>query len=165
MTPFSSVAMLEKLALLSIAFCKAPVLSNASWRRSSVMPCALRHRRHGWNRFLFRTCLISVYAYDDPERELRYSSLQQKLAAPHSRKTGQPLARQAMDHRDLYTGRLCADAHRPVDGTGLARPGVLPDQCPVKSKPRLFRLRHPPMRGHAIRIRRHCLRRLPARVS
>ena len=30
MTPFSSVAMLEKLALLKIAFCKAPALSNAS---------------------------------------------------------------------------------------------------------------------------------------
>src|SRR5947207_15375643 len=38
MTPFSSVAMLEKLALLRIAFCKAPVLSKASWRRTSVMP-------------------------------------------------------------------------------------------------------------------------------
>src|SRR3989337_655037 len=38
MTPFASVAILEKLALLKIAFCKAPVLSNASWRRTSVMP-------------------------------------------------------------------------------------------------------------------------------
>ena len=37
MTPFASVAMLEKLALLRIAFCKAPVLSKASWRRISVM--------------------------------------------------------------------------------------------------------------------------------
>src|SRR5258706_2202083 len=41
MTPFSSVAMLEKLALLSIALCKAPVISNASWRRTSVTPSAL----------------------------------------------------------------------------------------------------------------------------
>ena len=45
MTPFSSVAMLEKLALLKIAFCKAPVLSRASWRRTSmlaaVVPAAL----------------------------------------------------------------------------------------------------------------------------
>src|SRR5687767_8030153 len=30
MTPFASVAMLEKLALLKIARCRAPVLSNAS---------------------------------------------------------------------------------------------------------------------------------------
>src|ERR1039458_2319897 len=37
MTPFSSVAILEKLALLKIAFCKAPVLSRASSRRTSVM--------------------------------------------------------------------------------------------------------------------------------
>src|SRR4051794_19054690 len=37
MTPFSSVAMLEKLALLKIAFCKAPVLSRASSRRPSVI--------------------------------------------------------------------------------------------------------------------------------
>src|SRR5450830_254900 len=36
MTPFSSVAMLEKLALLRIAFCSAPVLSRASFRRTSV---------------------------------------------------------------------------------------------------------------------------------
>src|SRR5450830_249275 len=41
MTPFASVAMLEKLALLKIAFCKAPVLSNASWRRTLVMPSAV----------------------------------------------------------------------------------------------------------------------------
>src|SRR5476651_1263398 len=37
MTPFSSVAMLEKLALFRIAFCRAPVLSTASLRRSSVL--------------------------------------------------------------------------------------------------------------------------------
>src|SRR4051812_23654754 len=36
MTPFSSVAMLEKLALLKIAFCKAPALRRASSRRTSV---------------------------------------------------------------------------------------------------------------------------------
>src|SRR3954469_18502016 len=36
-TPFSSVAMIEKLALLRIAFCKAPVFSNASFRRTSVI--------------------------------------------------------------------------------------------------------------------------------
>src|ERR1700721_1631180 len=35
MTPFSSVAMLEKLALLKIAFCNAPVLSRAASRRTS----------------------------------------------------------------------------------------------------------------------------------
>lgn len=36
MTPFASVAMLEKFALLRIAFCKAPALSRASWLRTSV---------------------------------------------------------------------------------------------------------------------------------
>jgi hypothetical protein len=41
MTPFSSVAMLEKLALFRIASCKAPVLSKTSWRRTSVRPSAL----------------------------------------------------------------------------------------------------------------------------
>gem|GEM_PF-103228 len=35
-TPFASVAMLEKLALLKIASCKAPVLSSVSWRRTST---------------------------------------------------------------------------------------------------------------------------------
>ena len=37
MTPFASVAMLEKLALLKIARCKAPALSKASCRWTSVM--------------------------------------------------------------------------------------------------------------------------------
>src|SRR5438309_11451204 len=40
-TPFASVAILEKLALLKIALCKAPALSNAFSRRTSVMPCAM----------------------------------------------------------------------------------------------------------------------------
>src|SRR5215218_755028 len=39
MTPFASVAMLEKLALLKMAFCSAPVLINVSsdCRRSSLL--------------------------------------------------------------------------------------------------------------------------------
>src|SRR5258706_12547469 len=41
MTPFSSVAMLEKLALLRIALCSAPVLSRAASRRTSVTPSAV----------------------------------------------------------------------------------------------------------------------------
>src|SRR5450759_4220571 len=41
MTPFASVAMLEKLALLKIAFCRAPVLSKDSWRPASVMLVAV----------------------------------------------------------------------------------------------------------------------------
>jgi hypothetical protein len=36
MTPWASVAMLEKLALLKIALCNAPVLSRDSWRSSSL---------------------------------------------------------------------------------------------------------------------------------
>src|ERR1700675_79280 len=42
MMPFSSVAMIEKLALLKIAFCRAPVFSRASWRRTSVLPLGAR---------------------------------------------------------------------------------------------------------------------------
>src|SRR5580704_3068020 len=41
MTPFSSVAMLEKLALLKIAFCKAPAFIRASLRRASVTTFSL----------------------------------------------------------------------------------------------------------------------------
>src|SRR5580692_5342481 len=37
MTPFSSVAMLEKLVLFRIALCNAPALSTASLLRASVM--------------------------------------------------------------------------------------------------------------------------------
>src|SRR5947209_1371789 len=36
-TPFASVAMLEKLALFKIAFCSAPAVSTASCRLPSVM--------------------------------------------------------------------------------------------------------------------------------
>src|SRR5688572_2590048 len=41
MMPFSSVAMSEKLALVRIAFCRAPVLSSASWRRISLTRSAM----------------------------------------------------------------------------------------------------------------------------
>src|SRR5688572_8111249 len=41
MTPLSSVAMLEKLALLRIAFCSAPVLRSASCRRTSAPASAV----------------------------------------------------------------------------------------------------------------------------
>ena len=41
MTPFSSVAMLEKLALFKIAFCSALVLSRAALRWTSVMTSPL----------------------------------------------------------------------------------------------------------------------------
>src|SRR5205807_3378290 len=41
MTPRSSVAVLEKLALLKIAACKAPALNRTSWRRTSVMTSAV----------------------------------------------------------------------------------------------------------------------------
>src|SRR5947207_1362141 len=37
MMPFSSVAMIEKLALFRIALCKAPVLSRASSRCTSIL--------------------------------------------------------------------------------------------------------------------------------
>jgi hypothetical protein len=37
----ASALILEKLALLKIAFCNMQVLSNASWRRASVMPSAV----------------------------------------------------------------------------------------------------------------------------
>src|SRR3979490_248881 len=42
MMPFSSVAIIEKLALLKIAFCRAPVFSRVSWRRASVVPSGVR---------------------------------------------------------------------------------------------------------------------------
>jgi len=48
MTPFSSVAILEKLALLRIAFCSAPVLSNAFLRRTSVMVTSLEVFTAAW---------------------------------------------------------------------------------------------------------------------
>src|SRR6185295_7631374 len=55
MTPFSSVAMLEKLALLRIAVWRAPVLSRVSWRWTSLMPsgvAAAGCRRGAWPFFL-----------------------------------------------------------------------------------------------------------------
>jgi hypothetical protein len=36
MTPFSSVAIIEKLALLKIAFCNVQFLNQVSWRMTSV---------------------------------------------------------------------------------------------------------------------------------
>ena len=40
MMPFSSVAMIAKLALVRIAFCSAPALSNIFWRRASAVSSA-----------------------------------------------------------------------------------------------------------------------------
>src|SRR4249919_383812 len=37
MMPFSSVAIIEKLALVRIAYCKAPALSSAFWWRTSAV--------------------------------------------------------------------------------------------------------------------------------
>src|ERR1044072_696428 len=37
MMPFSSVAMIENLALLRIAFCNAPACSSAAWRWTSTL--------------------------------------------------------------------------------------------------------------------------------
>src|ERR1035437_10225918 len=52
MTPFSSVAMLEKFSLLKIAFCSAPVLSRAASRRTSVttstVPAASSEMAGSW---------------------------------------------------------------------------------------------------------------------
>src|SRR4030088_3076204 len=46
MTPFASVAMLEKLALLKIALCRAPVVSRASeWPEPITAPFAPGVRR------------------------------------------------------------------------------------------------------------------------
>src|SRR5689334_19027399 len=44
MTPCSSVAMLEKFALLRIAFCRAPVLRSAFLRRTSMTAVAFSSR-------------------------------------------------------------------------------------------------------------------------
>src|ERR1035437_3691573 len=55
MTPFSSVAMLEKFPLLKIALCSAPVLSRAASRRTSVTTLdalglqLAHHCRRNWN--------------------------------------------------------------------------------------------------------------------
>src|ERR1017187_1979623 len=52
MTPFASVAILEKLALLKIALCSAPALSSASSRRTlvttSTVPAASSGMAGSW---------------------------------------------------------------------------------------------------------------------
>src|ERR1019366_10734151 len=66
MTPFSSVAMLEKFPLLKIALCSAPVLSRAASRRASVttldaLGLQLAHRcRRNWNPTLRPDIPLSV---------------------------------------------------------------------------------------------------------
>src|SRR5476651_725101 len=48
MTTFSSVAILEKFALLRIAFCKAPVLRRDSSRRTSITAASFCSRALLW---------------------------------------------------------------------------------------------------------------------
>src|SRR5688572_4434597 len=62
MMPFSSVAMIEKLALVRMAFCSAPVLSRAFWRRCSTLEVSIAgadmtdhrwlHLDHRWSQRL-----------------------------------------------------------------------------------------------------------------
>jgi len=64
MTPFSSVAMLEKLALFKIAFCSAPVLSRAASRRTSEMlsPGSAGERTSDLKAFADRRNLLAISA-------------------------------------------------------------------------------------------------------
>src|SRR5660398_201516 len=78
MTPFASVAMLEKLALLKIALCRAPVLSKAASRRTSEMipPGLAAFRTSESNAFvdrihLHQTHASHVHSYGKPAPGLR----------------------------------------------------------------------------------------------
>src|SRR5674476_526571 len=72
MTPFASVAILEKLALLKIALCKAPPLSSASsaclraemslitTRMTGTSGSLRRSRQQVWQQFSWKTRLAPV---------------------------------------------------------------------------------------------------------
>src|SRR6266436_3838754 len=100
MTPFSSVAMLEKFALLKIAFCKAPVLSRAASRRTWVMASALpappSRKAERW------ICSDMAASVQIRDREFNPSAIPVRRA---------PLARAPAGCPDSMSGRL--DRARP----------------------------------------------------
>jgi hypothetical protein len=65
MTPLASVAMLEKLALLKIALCRAPVLSSTSaWPASVGISSAVAAGGPAIGSFLLGS--VQLEAADDP---------------------------------------------------------------------------------------------------
>jgi len=60
MTPLASVAMLEKLALLKIAFCSAPALSRAASLRISGMIFVLAAAADTWFLSIFKPIADSL---------------------------------------------------------------------------------------------------------
>ena len=76
MTPFSSVAMLEKLALLKIALCNAPALSKRFFR-----PLARGHVFHGQNQQLAVPARLKLAGIEqhDPAADHREGVLQLKV--------------------------------------------------------------------------------------
>src|ERR1700675_517750 len=71
MTPFASVAIIEKLALLKIAFCKAPVFSRASWCGTSVTPFGVRLLRLIAAEDIVLLAMILNAPFGSPGRPLR----------------------------------------------------------------------------------------------
>src|ERR1700680_1154666 len=87
MIPFSSVAIIEKLALVRIAFCKAPVLSNTSWRRPSKMPSGLPASSRMKESLPFANiagpCDCCGFGSDSPDKcQLRFRTVKDHCAYP-----------------------------------------------------------------------------------
>src|SRR4030067_902241 len=123
MIPFSSVAIIEKLALVRIAFCNAPVLSNAFWRRTSVLPCALPASSARVGPF----SVSDMVDFREKRAAIRRIAA---LVGPaighcglHSRKKTFISPEGREDHRGLSGGRLCAGTHKPVNDARI---------CPVR---------------------------------
>src|SRR3972149_1459464 len=111
MMPFSSVAIIEKLALVRIAFCKAPVLSNASWRRISVMPPALPAPSARVGPFsVLDMADFREKRTKDPERQLHLSGQQQKSATAHSQESNTPLPKR-LSIIPVFPLTVCAVDH------------------------------------------------------
>src|ERR1700690_716114 len=114
MMPFSSVAIIEKLALVRIAFCKAPVLSNASWRRTSVVLSALpaSSRRVGFP-------VLDMVDFREKRRTIWMGAAlvgaDQKIAASAVGKENLIFSEGKANHHSLVDRRLYAVTHKPID--------------------------------------------------
>src|SRR5947207_6997595 len=111
MMPFSSVAMIEKLALVRIAFCRAPVLRSAFWRRASLPSALASSVRLGTVSGMGIERIEEIPDYHDSASEGRCanphsegSDLAHKKAAPE----GRELQQDGLKKLDYARGSPCA---------------------------------------------------------
>src|SRR5665647_3335021 len=117
MMPFSSVAMIEKLALVRMAFCNAPALSNANALRASVArsPLAAASSPGG-----LPDCILNM-----TDSRIEQANAPRGLGVPRRQgATASPVGKVHALNKDtnsLRGARMCGKAHMERNGGNKGR--------------------------------------------